>query len=214
MTKHAYPSLSVLAALVLAAWPTQSFALAALAGGAKTSCKITATNPIQRQIQVNADPTAVESYAMVMSYEPDYVRVIGVLGVNGFSLETVSVPDIAPPPGLAYIRVSGSTLAPQPGELDVFAVLFELLPGRSIDDVLDFEVKAVDNEDFVRGIDFDTNTPIVSVGPYDKDTNPTGINPSFDYGTVRDGSLKPIPEPASLALLTLPALALRRRRQA
>ena len=209
MSHMLFATLGVAAA---ALFSFQAHALAALAGGAKTSCKITATNPIQRQIQVNADPTAVESYAMVMTYEPTKVRVIGVLGLNGFSLETVTVPTTPAAPGFAYIRVSGSTLAPRPGELDVFNVLFELLPDRSIDDLLNFQVLAIDNNDFVNGIDFDTGTRFSSVGPYHPVTNPTGINPSDDYGTVRDGSLKPIPEPAAIALLALPALGMLRRR--
>jgi hypothetical protein len=209
MTKHMFSSLSVLAALVLAAWPTQSFALAALAGGAKTSCKITATNPIQRQIQVNADPFAVTSYGLTMYYRADLLEVVSVFGLNGYSVGDTS--NIGGE-GLTGIRVFGSfpNANPPLEEVDVYGIIFQLTPTAPLDTILDFHVAAPG--DFVNAIDPATGETRTYSGIFDETTNPNGLRPSFDRGTVLTGSI--IPEPTGLALIALPAIvALRRTRR-
>jgi hypothetical protein len=186
---------------------TPAWGLAALAAGSKTSCKITATDPVQRQIQINMDPLSVTNYSMVMEFNGEKLELVSVGGLNGYTVTTVDLL-----PTLSQIRVTGTTTNPLPGENDVFFAVFQLYASASIDDLLEFRVYALDNTDFVNSIDLATGQTFSSVGPHHPVNNPTGVLPSFDIGTVRDGSL--IPEPTMLGWLPVVLLAGRRRRTA
>jgi hypothetical protein len=194
-------------AAIAVAWPTQSFALAALAAGALTSCKITATNPIQRQIQVNADPFAVTSFGLSMLYDTDKLTIVNIIGLNGYSVSDSSSLDLG-------VRVFGYYEAPNPTpplvEVDVYGIIFRLNDGLPLDTILDFHVSHP--ADFINAIDPATGETRSYTGIYNETTNPNGLRPSFDRGTVLTGSI--IPEPTGLALIALPAIvALRRTRR-
>lgn len=196
-------------AAIAIAWPTQSFALAALAAGAATSCKITATNPIQRQIQVNCDPFAVTDFGITMFYRADLLEVVSVFGLNGYSVGDTST---VPSEGLRGIRVFGNFPNPNPPleEVDVYGIIFQLTPTAPLDTILEFQVAS--SGDFLNAVDPATGEIRRYSGIFDPDTNPDGLRPSFDVGTVASGSI--IPEPASISLLALPAVAMLRRRNA
>jgi hypothetical protein len=203
---------SIALAAIAVAWPTQSFALAALAAGAKTSAKITATNPIQRTIQVNADPFAVTSFGLSMLYPKDKLTIVEIIGLNGYFVSDSSSLDLG-------VRVFGNYegpivtgLNPTPPleEVDVYGIIFRLNADLPLDTILNFHVSHPG--DFINAIDPATGETRSYSGIFDEVTNPNGLRPSFDIGSVANGSI--IPEPTSLALLVLPmALAGRRCRR-
>jgi hypothetical protein len=175
---------------------------AALAGGALTSCKPTATTPALRQIQINADPLNVESYQLTMTFPADLVTIVNtdvdVVGVNGYSAVAQSLTIIG---NTGYVTVAGSNAAHPPGELDVFGVKFRLIDGLSLDTPLQFSVFANPvgaPPDYITAFDTDTLNTITY--------NPSNIAPSFS------GPVAIVPEPAALTgLLAIGALARARR---
>lgn len=199
--------LTAAAAAIAILWPAQSFALAALAAGAVTSCAITATNPVQRRIQVNCDPFAVRSYGITMFYPTDKLTIVSVIGLNGYGID-----DTAGQEGGR--KVFGSfpiTATPPLEEVDVYAIIFQLNEGLPLDTILNFDV--ADDGDFINAIDPATGQTRTYSGIYDEVDNPNGLRPSFDIGSIARGSI--IPEPTALALFAVPAaIALRRPRSA
>lgn len=198
-------STTLLMAAFLGTGATQAFGAAALAGGAKTSCKPTATSPALRQIQINADPLNVAAYQLTMSYPLNDVDIVNpnsdVFGVNGFDAAVVNIRSSG---ATGFVTVSGATAAPPPGEIDVFGVIFTLKPGVALDTVLHFTVFADPTnmpQDFIRAFDTDTGVQF---------TYPTNqISPS------ESGPVAIVPEPfcglTGLAMLS-GVMAGRRRR--
>src|SRR4051812_16086967 len=109
----------MLLAGALVAMPQKSFGLAALASGAKTSCKPTApVGSALYQCQVNCDPLNVSAFQLEFTYDSHLVNLINSTGLNDF---TISVSDpIVAENGFARVTVRGSTTRPTPGENDDF----------------------------------------------------------------------------------------------
>ncbi len=198
---------AVVAAAAISTLTASSFGAAALAGGAKTSCKPTATSPALRQIQINADPLNVQSYGLTMTYETDLVTINpakDIFGVNGYTVTNVIVTsnDL-----FTRLQVFGNSANPLPGEIDVFAAIFTLKPLLPLDTVLHFSVSDNVPNDFITAIDTDTGLPVTFSGPPDAN-GLGGVAPSFS------GAVAILPEPSLAGLIAagMAGFAGRRRR--
>ncbi len=200
--------------LVLAAasfaMPQKSFGLAALAAGAKTSCKPTAPvgSPFYRT-QVNCDPTAVESYQISIDYDSSLVHFVSVTGLNGYTATEVG--EVTNPTGINIETVTisgrfGGDVAPQ-GENDVFGVVFDLndtIPGSAADDLPIFFETFGGPNDFVTAHDTDSPTGTVTY---------TGDQIATDSADLSMNQIHAVPEPTSAGVLALAATAILGRRK-
>lgn len=141
-----------------------AFGAAALANGALTSAKPTATNPVQRQIQIAADPLGITDFQFSLFYDPSLLFIAeGMIssdefgpiihGINGYRLGVRGdplAPKYAIDPVNGIVSVRGywpSELGQVPMfEIDVYTVDFKLkefyTDGPAIPIDTEFEVRA------------------------------------------------------------------------
>lgn len=228
--------LSAVAALVMASSHT-AFGAAALANGALTSAKPTATNPVQRQMQIAADPIGITDFQFSLFFDPNLLTIARnvdeqylIRGINGYVLGLRNNPT-APAfainfeRGIVSVRgywPSDNGQVPQE-EIDVYDVVFQLLNTNS------------------QGVPIPLDQPFkVDAGGAGTDFSPFGPNfPDFMLGGLMDlqtgrpiiertygadlpspngildsttGIVAIVPEPGAIALLVPVALGLLRRR--
>lgn len=216
-----------------------SYGAAALAAGAITSAKPTATNPVQRQMQIAADPMGIIDFQFSLYYDPNLLTIAInpdtqqplIRGINGYELGVRGVPTapkfaINPDLGIISVRgfwpVANGQVPMQ--EIDVYDVVFELLgedgEGNPIDLRTVFEVRAGGSDSDISP--FGPDAPDFMFGGFiDLQLNRPVIervytagdpdNPIFDSTT---GPVAIVPEPAAALLLAIPAGLLMRRRSA
>jgi hypothetical protein len=220
-------------------WASASVAhgAAALAAGAKTSAKPTATNPVQRQMQIAADPIGITDFQFSLFFDSRLLQVAQnvddqflIRGINGYVLGLRDNPD-APAFAINFERGIVSVRGYWPAsngqvpqeEIDVYDVVFQL---RATDD---------------QGVPIPLTQPFrVDAGGAGGRESPFGPNfPDFMLGGLMDlqtgrpiiertygadleapngilpsttGIVAIVPEPAALGLLVPVALGLLRRR--
>lgn len=227
---------SVVAALMFASIPVAHGA-AALANGAITSAKPTATNPVQRRMQIAADPIGITDFQFSLFFDRGILRVaqnvdeqFEVRGINGYELgvrNNPTAPKFAINFSEGIISVRGFWPTGQGQvpfvEIDVYDVVFEL---RTVNDEQEpipletvFEVKSggagsatspfgAAFPDFMLG------------GSIDLDTNLPVIERVYGADLPSPNGILPattglvaiVPEPAALGLLASLSLGLLRRR--
>jgi hypothetical protein len=223
MRLHRFLSVSFIAA-VAAAFPVRSFAAAQLAAGAKTSAQPTSTNPQQRQLQITFDPETeggsfnVTSFQLSVQFDPTKVQVssqsdIQLVGPYTNPLTEVSESEGGPPPSgqsnssvinnqtgfVSFIGGQAPVGNTQPGDVDIFSIIFTLTDGTSFDAPLFFKIFGdPGNNDFVGGTD--PNNPNNTI------TTPAGlVIPTTLMGTfntfanqVAQGPAGGVPLPGAL----------------
>lgn len=213
-------SWSILGAILALGLASRADAAAALANGAQTSCKPTATNPALRQIQINADPFGVKSFQFSISYDPSKVFFAAINPVNGYALGVQGVPT-APQfyndarHGLLSVRGywPGSNATIPQYELDVFSVLFEVYDDVSGDELLPFQslgkkyTGSWQDDNFV-GAEYDDDGNFVGYYPIGQDkilSSPLALVSLNGFGV-------PLPSAAGMGLPGMAMIMVRRRR--
>jgi hypothetical protein len=226
-------SLAALAAAIgILAFASQSFALAALANGAKTSAKPTSTNPTQKQMQIAADPLGILDFQFTMTFNPDLVSVATdsfgvplITTLNGYDLgfrgsasdnpAYVIDNQLGEVTVCGYWPASGGTVPTR--ETDVFAVTFQLNDGLDLTTVLDFQVLGLDAADSLYGPsspDYMNAGTLNTDGSEDISRVYTAGDPNNPIFSSDTGPVAIVPEPATMAaLLPLPLLLARRSRR-
>jgi hypothetical protein len=227
-------------AVAAAAFPVRSFAAAQLAAGAKTSAQPTSTNPQQRQLQITFDPENeggsfnVTSFQLSVQFDPTKVQVssqsdVQLVGPYTNPLTEISESEGGPPPSgqsnssvinnqtgfVSFIGGQAPVGNTQPGDVDIFSIIFTLPDTTSFDDLLFFKIFGdPGNNDFVGGTDPNdpsntTTTPAASVIP-------TILQGSFNQfaNQVAQGPAGGVPLPGALwtgAIAAAVVIALARR---
>lgn len=228
--------LSAVAALVMASSHT-AFGAAALANGALTSAKPTATNPVQRQIQIAADPVGITDFQFSLFFDTNILEVatnvdeqFEIRAINGYQLGLRNNPNAAAfaidfERGIVSVRgywpASNGQVPFE--EIDVYDVVFRLktvnFQGVPIPLNTVFEVRGGGAGS--QSSPFGANFPDFMLGG---SFSPTSSQPIIErtYGAdlpapngilpSTTGLIAIVPEPGALALLVPVALGLLRRR--
>jgi hypothetical protein len=229
MRLHRLLSVSlVCAAIGIAASPVCSFGAAQLAAGAKTSAQPTATNPQQRQLQITFDPETeggngpynVTSFQLSVQFDPTKVQVasqsdIQLVGpyTDPGPITEVGEGENPPPPSggstssvinnvggfVRFIVGQAPVGNTQPGDVDIFSIIFTLTGGTTFDDPLFFKIFADPAfGDFIGGTN--PNDPSDTVTTPAGLVVPTILQGSFNQfaNQIAQGPAGGVPLPAGL----------------
>lgn len=217
---------------------SNTFGAAALANGAMTSAKPTATNPVQRRMQIAADPIGITDFQFTLHYDPILIRVARneldqplIRAINGYTLgvrNNPTAPAFAIDDVGGFVSVRGywgSTQQVPMFEIDVYDVVFDLkeeyFPGVPIPldtPVIFYSVGlpaaqslfGPDSPDRMIGGTINTDTGAVIVERIYTGGDP--LNPILSNNSGPVTVFSAIPEPGALGLLVLLVPALSRRR--
>lgn len=229
----------ILSAVMALGFASSAFGAAALASGAKTSCKATSTDPVKRQMQIAADPQGITDFQFSIQFDPSLVRVANdvsglpmIRAINGYSLGFRDNFELAPyaidtQNGIVSVRGFWPSTGGQVPmeELDVFDVVFELLPGNPdlgipevpLNQILVFNSLGFGPRENPFGPDF---PDFMNAGSIDLQTGRPVVDRVFTAGDPNNpilfstsGPVAIVPEPGAMALIIPFALPLMRRKR-